>query len=230
MGESRERKDEASLPRPTAQRLQKPSWRDSRLVIGVLLILLATIGGATVIEKFDDSVEVLQASKSLVPGQPIGKDDVRPVRVRMDKAGASYVRASRALPKGRLLREVRAGELLPRSALGAATQVEVKAVSVRVDPSLAATLVQGSVVDVWVSAKKDEAGAASFGAPTRMIERAIVSRVPDEKGSFGVSSGQDAAVHVLVPESQVAAVIGAVTTDAKVTLVPTAGSPLRRSS
>ncbi|AKU16243.1 SAF domain-containing protein [Luteipulveratus mongoliensis] len=230
MGETRSGRGETALPRPAAQRLQKPSWRDSRLVIGVLLIVLATVGGATVIQRFDNSVEVLQASRSLVPGQPITKDDVRTVRVRIDRAGSTYVSATRALPTGRLVREVRPGELLPRSAIGSPAQVEVKAVSVRIDPSLAAALVPGSIVDVWVSAKRDVAGAATYAKPTRMIERAVVSRVPADDGRFGIGSGQDAAVHVLVPKDRVAAVIGAVNTEAKVTLVPTADSPLRKSS
>ncbi|KNX37717.1 SAF domain-containing protein [Luteipulveratus halotolerans] len=229
MGDTRERSADGALPRPTAQRLQKPSWRDSRLVVGVLLIALATVAGATVIQRLDDSVEVLVATRSLVPGQPITGDDVRTVRVRLDDS-STYVSAAKALPAGRVTREIRAGELLPRSAVGTAAQVDVKAVSVRVDASLAATLVEGSVVDVWVSTKKDAAGVASYNKPQRMVERAVVSLVPSDEGRFGVGSGQDAAVHVLVPTAKVPDVIGAVNTDARLTLVPTAGSPLRNPS
>ncbi|MDF8262896.1 SAF domain-containing protein [Luteipulveratus flavus] len=230
MGETRERSVEAALPRPTAQRLQKPSWRDSRLVIGVLLIVLATVAGATVIQRFDHSVEVLQASRALVPGQAITASDVRTVRVRMDHAGGTYLPATRELPRGKVIRAVGKGELLPRTAVGSPAQVAVKAVSVRVDPSLAATLVPGSVVDVWVSAKKEAAGTASYDKPLRTVERAVVSRVPQDGGRFGIGSGQDAAVHVLVPSEKVAELIGAVTSESKVTLIPTAESPLRSAS
>ena len=36
----------AELPKPTAIRLHKPSWRDSRLVVGVVLVLLSMAVGA----------------------------------------------------------------------------------------------------------------------------------------------------------------------------------------
>ncbi|BDZ58841.1 hypothetical protein [Barrientosiimonas endolithica] len=44
MARERDRGSSEKLPKPTAQRLSKPSWRDSRLVIGVLLIAAATLG------------------------------------------------------------------------------------------------------------------------------------------------------------------------------------------
>ena len=34
------------VPTPKAARLQKPSWRDTRLLVGVLLVLAATVLGS----------------------------------------------------------------------------------------------------------------------------------------------------------------------------------------
>jgi len=39
----------AQLPEPTAKRLQRPSWRDARLLVGVVLVLLGTVIGARLI-------------------------------------------------------------------------------------------------------------------------------------------------------------------------------------
>lgn len=231
MEDKTQRNGDPQLPRPTAQRLQRPSWRDSRLVVGVLLIALATLGGASLVSHLDDSVEVLAATHSLVPGQPIAAGDVHPVKVHLDGASKTYYRSTRQLPAGQVLREVRSGELLPRSAVGTTAQVGVKAVAVHIDPALAQTLVAGSVVDVWVSTRTDAAGQTRYSDPRLVLQRSIVSRVPrDTNGFGGISTGQDATVHVLVPNEKVGSVIGAVNTEAKITLVPTAGSPLRGQS
>ncbi|NNG40242.1 SAF domain-containing protein [Flexivirga sp. ID2601S] len=219
--------EDQGLPRPVAGRLQRPSWRDARLVAGVLLILVAMLAGAAALRHYDDSVEVLEAARPLVPGQPITAGDVRAVKVRIDKGGATYFRAGAPLPSGEVLREVRPGELLPRSAVGAASSVRMKAVALPVDSSQSTNLVKGSIVDLWVSAKqKGAAGQESFDAPQRLLDRAVVSRVPQRTGGLTVATDSDA-VHVLVLDDKVADVLAAVNSGAKVNLVPVAGSPLK---
>ncbi|MBB2890762.1 hypothetical protein [Flexivirga oryzae] len=218
---------ENELPKPAARRLQRPSWRDSRLVAGVLLVLLATIGGAAAMRHYDNSIEVLQASHALVPGQGIKASDVHAVKVRIDQAGATYFSADDPLPKGEVLREVRQGELVPRSAVGDGRSVHVKAVAIPVDSAQSATLVKGSVVDIWVSRKKSgDAGQVSYDEPTRVLERAVVARVPSGGSGFTVAS-DSGAVHVLVPDANIPEVLGAIHQGAKVDLVPAAGSPLK---
>ena len=44
------------LPEPTAKRLQRPSWRDARLLVGVVLVLLGTVLGARLIAAADDTM------------------------------------------------------------------------------------------------------------------------------------------------------------------------------
>lgn len=218
---------ENELPKPAARRLQRPSWRDSRLVAGVLLVLLATIGGAAAMRHYDNSIEVLQASHALVPGQGIKASDVHAVKVRIDQAGATYFSADDPLPKGEVLREVRQGELVPRSAVGDGRSVHVKAVAIPVDSAQSATLVKGSVVDIWVSRKKSgDAGQVTYDEPTRVLERAVVARVPSGGSGFTVAS-DSGAVHVLVPDANIPEVLGAIHQGAKVDLVPAAGSPLK---
>jgi len=63
--------DMAELPKPTAARLRKPSWRDSRLVVGLVLVLLSMAIGAKVIASADDTVPMYAAAAALVPGQPV---------------------------------------------------------------------------------------------------------------------------------------------------------------
>lgn len=215
------------LPKPAARRLQRPSWRDSRLVAGVLLVLLATIGGAGAMRHYDHSVQVLQASHALIPGQRITASDVHAVKVRIDQAGGTYFSADDQLPQGEVLREVRPGELVPRSAVGDSASVHVKAVAIPVDSDQSATLVKGSIVDIWVSRRTSgDAGQVSYDEPTRVLERAVVARVPSGGSGFAVAS-DSGAVHVLVPDATIPQVLGAIHQGAKVDLVPAAGSPLK---
>lgn len=209
-----------------AQRLQKPSWRDGRLIAGVLLVVAAMLAGALTIKHFDSSVEVLRAKRTLLPGDSVAASDLEAVKVRLDQGRAGYLSAS-GTPSGTVLREVRAGELVPASALGSAGQVRSKSVSVPVAASAATALVRGSVVDVWVARRTPgSTGTNDFERPTREVERATVHRVPDRGSGLGVSAGGDQ-VNVLVPDDKVASIIEAVNGGAKVTLVPTAGSPMK---
>lgn len=223
---------QSELPRTPARRLQRPSWRDTRLVVGVGLIALATAGGALLISGLDDSVEVYAASGELVPGQPLRRGDVKPVKVQMEGATKSYLSASSAPPSGRVLRQVHAGELIPSSSVGRPAQVGMKSVTVPVDGQVAATLMRGSIVDVWVSDKRESGGSDSYAEPRRVLQRSVVGRVPEERSSaLGAGGGgQDASVQLLVPDRSIDQVIDAVNTEARITLVATSDSPLRSGS
>jgi hypothetical protein len=218
----------AELPKPTATRLKKPSWRDTRLVVGVVLVLLSMTVGAKVVAVADDTVPMYAAAVSLVPGQPVSQSDVRRVDVQLGVDRHRYVAADHDIaPDTFALREVRPGELLPTSALGTRAVIGLKPVSVPVDGGGAAELAAGSVVDVWVNAKDPSSAAEKYGDPVRTLEAAPVARTPDATGSgLGAASGRTA-VQIMVPEAGVRALIAAIDQGAKITLVPVPGSPAK---
>ena len=154
------------LPRPTAARLQRPSWRDVRLVVGVVLVLLAVTLGAVVVAAADDTTPVYAVTAGLVPGQVVTQQDVRRVDVRLGADLGAYVAADHDLGADVFaLREVRSGELLPASALGTRAEVRVKPVTMPVDGSSVRTLVTGSIVDVWVNARDARSTTERYGRP-----------------------------------------------------------------
>ncbi len=218
----------AELPKPTAARLRRPSWRDTRLVVGVVLVLLSMAVGAKVIAAADDTVPMYAAAASLVPGQPVTQGDVRRVDVQLGANRGSYVAADHDIaPDTFALRDVRAGELLPRSALGTRADVNLKPVSVPVDGGGAAQLAAGSIVDVWVNAKDPSSAAEKYGKPVKTLEAAPVVRAPDAgDGGLGGATGTTA-VQIMVPEDGVQALIAAIDQGAKITLVPVPGSPAK---
>lgn len=220
--------DMAELPKPTAARLQKPSWRDTRLVVGVVLVLLSVAVGAKAVAAADDTVPMYAAVASLVPGQPVTQGDVKRVDVQLGADRSRYVAADHDIaPDTFALREVRPGELLPRTALGTKTGIDLKPVSVPVDAGGAAQLVAGSIVDVWVNAKDRSSAAEKYGKPVKSIEATPVVHPPETgRGGLGAASGTTA-VQIMVPEARVQALIAAIDQGAKITLVPVPGSPTR---
>ena len=223
---STEGTDMAELPRPTAARLRQPSWRDTRLVVGVVLVLLSMAIGAKVVAAADDTVPMYAAVGSLVPGQPVTQGDVRRVDVQLGSDRSRYVVADHDIaPDTFALRDVRPGELLPTSALGTRADINLKPVSVPVDSGAAAQIAAGSIVDVWVNAKDPSSAAEKYGDPVKTLEAAPVARVPEAGGNgLGAASGKTA-VQIMVPEAGVRALIAAIDQGARITLVPVPGSP-----
>jgi len=220
--------DMAELPKPTAARLRKPSWRDTRLVVGVVLVLLSMAIGAKVVAAADDTIPMYAAAASLVPGQPVTQSDVKRVDVQLGANRSRYVAADHDIaPDTFALRAVRPGELLPSSALGTSADVNFKPVSVPVDRGAAAQLAAGSIVDVWVNAKDPSSATEKYGKPVKTLEAApVVSRPDVSSGGLGGASGT-AAVQIMVPEAGVQALIAAIDQGAKITLVPVPGSPTK---
>ncbi len=218
----------AELPKPTAARLRKPSWRDTRLIVGVVLVLLSMTVGAKAVAAADDTVPMYAAAVSLVPGQPVTQGDVKRVDVQLGADTTRYVAADHDIaPQTFALRDVRPGELLPKSAVGMRDAMDLKPVSVPVDGGSAAQLTAGSVVDVWVNGKDPSSAAEKYGKPAKTLESAAVARTPDTSaGGLGAASGLTT-VQIMVPEARVQALIAAIDQGAKITLVPVPGSPTK---
>lgn len=204
-----------------ARRLQRPGWRDLRLLVGLLLVLGSVAGGVRLVTTLDDTTPVYAAARDLVPGQQVSASDLTSVQVRLPDSLDSYVDGSAPIQPGtHLLRPVRAGELVPAAALGTSREALDKTVSVPVDAVAAAALVPGAVVDVWVSRKEEGRGVGDdFTDPELLLAGALVDQVPGDGGRLGMGLGRSA-VQVVVPAEQVGQVIAAVDQGARITLVP----------
>jgi hypothetical protein len=212
------------VPTPTAARLRRPTWRDNRLVLGVLLVLLATALGAKAVASADDRVPMYAASVALKPGDKLGPDTLRRVDVTLGDGVAGYLSAAIALPpESYALREMRPGELVPKSAVGTKADVTVQPVTVRVEANSAAALVAGSVVDVWVSEPDPSSAQVRYLDAALALHGVSVAWIPSDQKAFGVSAAT-AAVQLLVPSADVHTVIAAQDKGSRVTLVPVPGS------
>lgn len=165
---------------PAALRSRPSTWRNPRMLVGVLLLASAVLIGAKVFESADDTVGVWVAARDLPSGVTPNAADVARRRIRFtDQTNAArYLPAGRAVPRRPLAQAVRAGELLPRAALEAEVNRRLVEVPLSVQgDDLPVTVRQGSVVDVWVTPKTPSADQQQVTA-VRVLESVVVIEVP----------------------------------------------------
>lgn len=191
---------------PSPRRLRGPSWLDLRLITGVLLVLGSVVLGARVIGAADESVSVWAAARDLSAGTTLQAGDLQLVPVRLFDAGPVYLAADSELPGRVLDRPVRAGELVPASAL----QDPSDRVSVALPVPYSAVpfdLGRGQLVDVYAT------GADRQGGPevTRLVLAAAPVQAIDG-GESGVlsSAGGLRQIVVSVPSAQAGELLAAI--------------------
>jgi hypothetical protein len=213
----------AQLPEPTAKRLQRPSWRDPRLLVGIVLVLLGTAVGARIIATADDTVPMYAAATAIRPGDHLTSDNLRRVDVQLGNETSRYLSARSAVPDDSYaLRDIPEGELVPASAVGNGGAVAVQPVTVEVDASAARALPPNAVVDVWVSPRDPQSTQERYLDARLAIERVTVNPVNQDSGRFGAASST-MAVQLRVPRDKVAEVIAAMDKQSRFTLVPVPG-------
>jgi hypothetical protein len=180
---------------PSARRATAPGWRDPRLWIGVAIVAASVLAGALVLGTSDDTVPVWAAADSLGAGHTLTAGDLTVRRVGFADAsdGALYFGADQQLPSGqRLLHDVAAGELLPRTAVGsrddaALRQVPISVASDQVPGSVGA----GDVVDVYLRPSTRagcSAGPVCSGRP--VLAAVTVLDAPPADEAFGAQGGR----------------------------------------
>jgi hypothetical protein len=119
------------------------------------------------------------------------------------------------------LRTVADGELVPRSAVGPASSLDVRPVPVTVTDAPPAGVAAGALVDLWVTPTADS--AAPTPPPPHLLASGLeVAEVTRTAGAFAI--GGRTTVHVLVPTGSLAEVLGALGTKGAVQVVLVPGS------
>jgi hypothetical protein len=155
---TRSRQDDLSAPASLpVTRAGRPGWRDPRLLVGVALVAVAALLGATVVGD-QETTAVWAARGPLAEGQAVEPGDlvVRELRFAHAADASRYVAADGPVPDGLMLtRDVGAGELLPVGALGDGRQALLEVPLTVATEAVPATVRAGSVVDVWVTPDPD---------------------------------------------------------------------------
>jgi hypothetical protein len=198
------------VPAPTPRRVRAPRWLDLRLVLGVLLVLGSVLLGARVVSAADATVPVWAVTGDLAAGTELAVDDLVAVDVRLDDAAEAYLSTS-TRPEGRTLaRAVRAGELLPRTALEEPADLVQVALPVQagyVPPSLT----RGQLVDVYALADPAAGAVADAdGSVTVVVEEAPVQALSGRTDGVLSTPTTTVQVVVAVPSDEAAEVLASI--------------------
>lgn len=210
-----------------ARRVAAPSWRDPRLLVGVVLVLASVVVGSRTVAAAQATTGVYAVTAAVGAGSALTAADVVVVQVRLDDANlAGYVPATgRPDPTWVTLRAVGAGELLPRSALGRTADLGDRPVTLPLSGAVPTGIAEGALADVWVTWPAEPAGGAGTSArpvPELLVEAAEVATVSGPGTGLSARSGAD--VQVLVPVGSLPEVLQALALEARVDLVPVPGS------
>lgn len=216
---------------PQARRLRRPTWRDPRLGVGVLLVAGSVALGTWAVRDAAATTEVYAARQDLTPGDALDADAVMVTEVRLGAPGEHYLRVADGLPDGAVtIRTVAAGELVPAKAVGASDAVELRPVVVPLGLSVPADLGPGAVVDLWLTPPPVTGGLAvdEPAEPELLAADLVVAEVLEDASMF--TGGTGVSVELLVPRLDLPDVLGALSSDGQLVAVPTFGGRLPAGS
>ena len=197
-------------------RTRRRFWVDPRFVIGLALVAASIAGVGAVVAGNDRTTAVYTARHTLTAGDQLRSADLVESRVQLGGAADLYLVPAADLQRGLLVTQtILAGELVARSAVGQASGSDVTSVVVDVPGRLAASIVAGSVVDIW-SARAT--GPSEYAPPTILVGQAVVVRIVEPTGIIAADNGQS--VEMLVPKASVGAVLEAIMNGDALAIVP----------
>ncbi|MDO5700717.1 MAG: hypothetical protein Q4P36_04510 [Bowdeniella nasicola] len=193
-------------------------WRDPRIAIGLILIVLSVVVATSVMRAMDHRVEVWAARTTLTPGTDLA-GNVTTAKVHADLAALYLPAASDS--SGSVTRTVGAGELISRSAVTRdSAEHATRSIVLPLGTALPEHAERGTVVDVWFLPQAipgKDAPEPRIVAPGALIEH---RHEPEGIGvrAFGT-------VEVSVPEGEVPAVLAALAAKGLIAVVPAGAGP-----
>lgn len=199
----------------TGARLKRPSWKDPRLLVGVLLVLASVIGVISLVGSADKTTEVYAARDSIAVGEKLSQDNVVRAKVRLGETEEHYLTVESGLPEGLVaVQRIGKSQLVPRDSLGKVDALDRKPVTVTVEEGLPDQAVAGTRVDVWVALPDARNG---FSEPKLLLPGAEIAQVTP--GSTALGSSRNTVLMVLVADNQMPALLGAQANQAKISVV-----------
>ena len=204
----------------TAGRLRRPGWREPRLLVGLGLVVVA-IAATTATVTYGDATEPFAvADRDLEVGETVSAQDLRTVDLRLETTGEQYVAGAEQLREGSVvLQRVPEGQLIPTGSLGQQEDIDRRPIGIPLATPLPSGTQPGDLVDIWASQRERTGG--QWGEPVQILEGAELAGVEESAG--GLAADDDATAQVLVDSADVEAVVGALSGESRITLVPHLG-------
>ena len=192
-------------------RLKRPSWKDPRLLVGILLVLASVVGVVSLVGAADQTTEAYAAREPIAVGETLTVDKLHRVKVRLGEVEQHYLTPESGLEAGFVaVQRIGKDQLLPRESVGRLDGLDRKPVAVTVEENLPAQAVAGSRVDVWVALPATRHGCSE---PTLLLSGAEIAQITS--GGTALGSSRSTVVMVLVPDAQMPKLLGAQANKAK---------------
>ncbi|MET0449667.1 MAG: hypothetical protein ABW004_14725 [Aeromicrobium sp.] len=185
--------------RSSTTRLRLRPWREPRLVLGVLLVLGATVLGARLAAAGDDTVEYWAVRSAVTPGDTVTESMLEPTRIRLSgTSAANYVRTDEEFdaPLDELVwaHALSEGSLVGKTSLVARAGRSHGELPLSVAEGAApGDLRRGDLVDVWVGPGPGDDPATKA---VRVLEAVKVLQTGDDAAALGGALAQTVLVEV----------------------------------
>ena len=193
---------------------------DPRLLIGIVLVALSTVGVWALVSGLDDSTDVYAVRDTVTPGTRLQVSDLALQSARLGANATMYLSPGDLPEQGIVVtRTIGAGEFVPDSAVDAVDRAGLATVVVPSRGALPSELGVGSTVDVWAATELEQGG---FEPPAVLVPDAQIAGIQEPEGMVASSSG--VAVQLLIPREKAAALLQALAAGDAIDLVPARAS------
>ena len=193
-----------------AWRWRRPTWRDPRLFIGIVLVIVSMVAGSVLIDRATSTQQVWALSQDVAPGTALkaGKN-LKLVSVNLGSASSAYVQQ----------KQLKADTY---------AQLNMRSIVVQSSGQLLNSIRVGDTVELWQLPSRNVAAvaptpsatkAASTNGARRVAQGLIVDAIGGDQNA--IVADKSTSVRVLVPAEQVEPVLTAVGSGAGLVLVNT---------
>lgn len=192
-------------------------WNDLRFFVGLALIVASVAGVWLTVTAARQTTPVFAAARTIVPGAEVTAADLRVVEAALGTAQDAYLAPDALAPGSIATRTVTEGELVPVNAVEDGARSRMTTVVVQTMTAVPSDVVTGTVVELWAAPALEQ---GTFGTPAILVADATVAAVEEADSLLGAHGS---ALELVVPRSDVAAVLQAVAASAALSIVPAAG-------
>lgn len=204
----------------SAGRFRRPGWKEPRLLIGLALVVASVAGTTATLVLTSATEPYVVAARDLDVGTRVTSDHLRTVDVRLEGTEGTYLRNADDLREGAVIVDrVPGGQLVPTSSVGSSADLDRRPLGIPLTTALPGDTSAGDLVDLWVSERENT--GRGWSEPVQVLEGAELAAIDQASGTLG--AGTQMTAQVLVEEADVAAVVDALATESRITVVPHIG-------
>ncbi|MDR2998663.1 MAG: SAF domain-containing protein [Microbacterium sp.] len=199
----------------THSRTRRSFLADTRFLIGIALVIASIAGVWLLVGAARQTTPVLQASRTIVLGEPLGSSDFQVVEVGLGTLTDDYLAPQDLEPGMIAARTIDEGELVPRSGATDAGDGRTTTIVITSTGAIPAGVKAGSAVELWQAPPSED--GRSFGDPRILVPDGVVASVAEPEGMLNDARTD---VELVIDRTDVADVLSAITGGSALSVIP----------